>query len=90
MLAADAGYTVDSVLADPALADLAAVQAGRVYQFPNAIEAWDSPVPGAVLGSMWLASVLHPDQVTAEDWQEAVTAFYETFYGFTPDLTGLG
>lgn len=85
VLAADAEYGMDSVLEDPALADLTAVRTGRMYRFPSAIEAWDSPVPGAVLGSLWLASVLHPEQVPAEVWQEAVTEFYETFYGFTPE-----
>lgn len=90
VLAADADYTAQSVLEDPALTDLTAVKAGRVYQFPSAIEAWDSPVPGAVLGSLWLASALHPDRVAAGDWQGAVTDFYDSFYGFTPEPDTLG
>ena len=87
ILAADAEYTVDSVLQDENLQDLKAVQNGSVYQFPNAIEAWDSPVPSSVLGSMWLASVIHNDRYAPENWQSAVTEYYETFYDFTPDFS---
>lgn len=87
ILAADANYTVDSVMSDPNLSECQAVKEGHVWQLPNAIEAWDSPVPGSVLGSLWLACALHPDQYSEEEWKHTVTTFYETFYGFTPDLT---
>lgn len=89
ILAADADYTVDSVLEDGNLQDCAAVKNGNVYQFPNAIEAWDSPVPSSILGSMWLAGVIHPGVYPAEEWQRAATDYYETFYGFTPNLDEL-
>lgn len=88
ILTADASYTIDSVLNDPNLSQCTAVKEQQVYQFPNAIEAWDSPVPSTVLGSLWLASVLHP-QECGSDWEQAVTEYYETFYDFTPDLTNL-
>ncbi len=86
ILAANAAYSVDSVLADEQLADCRAVKNGCVYQIPGDIEAWDSPVPGSVLGSLWLASILHPEACPADLYQQAVTAFYEEFYGFTPEL----
>ncbi len=89
ILAADAEYTTDSVLQDPNLQDCTAVKNRNVYQFPNAIEAWDSPVPSSILGSMWLASVLHPQEYDTENWKQAVTDYYETFYGFTPDTENL-
>lgn len=85
ILAADASYSVDSVLEDPSLADCAAVQKGQVYQLPGDVEAWDSPVPGSFLGSLWLAGILHPQEYPVSDWESAVTEFYETFYRFTPD-----
>ncbi len=81
ILAADAEYTVESVLEDENLQDCAAVKNGSVFQFPNDVEAWDSPVPSAILGSMWLASILHPEY-GASNWQDAVTEYYQTFYGF--------
>ena len=82
VLASDATYTIDSVLSDPNLAALKAVQDGQVYQIPGHIEAWDSPVPGSFLGSLYLASVLHPSEYTTEEYENTVTAFYKEFYGF--------
>ena len=86
VLASDASYTTDSVLGDSALADCTAVKDGHVVKLPDEIEALDSPVPGSFLGSIYLASVLHPDLVSEEDYQKTASDFYETFYGFTPEV----
>lgn len=88
-LAADASYTVEDVLNDEALAGITAIENEAVYQIPDAFEAWDSPVPGGILGSLWGASTLHPDLYPAETFLETVTEFYETFYDFTPDVSVL-
>lgn len=85
ILAAEADYTVESVLADQQLAECTAVKEGHVYQIPGSVEAWDSPVPGSVLGSLWLASVLHPESYGPDQYQQAVADFYEEFYGFVPE-----
>ena len=84
ILASDADYDVDSVLNDAALADCTAVREGHVYQLPHAIEAVDSPVPGSFLGSVYLGSVLHPEQVSEQFYHDCADAFYTTYYGFTP------
>lgn len=86
IIAANADYTVDDVLKDTNIAECIAVRAKQVYQFPNTIEAWDSPVPGSVIGVCWLASVLHPDLYTPEQYEQTVVEFYETFYDFTPEI----
>ena len=83
LLASDAQYTVEDVLADENLADCTAVKNGAVYQMPNKAEAWDSPVPGGILGAVWLAGQLHPDLVPAQQVEETIEAFYQTFYGFS-------
>lgn len=83
ILASDAVYTVEDVLADPNLAGCDAIQNGRVYQMPNRAEAWDSPVPSGILGALWLANVLHGDLVNDDECAEGIDAYYETFYGFT-------
>ena len=83
ILASDATYTAEDVLADPNLADCAAVVNGNVYQLPNKAEAWDSPVPSGILGALWLANVLHNDQVTDADCAAKIDEYYETFYNFT-------
>ena len=83
VLASDASYTVDDVLNDPSLAGCKAVENGSVVQIPGDAEAWDSPVPSGILGSVWLASVLHPEECPAEEAQAVINEFYEMFYGFT-------
>ena len=83
ILAADAKYTVEDVLNDVNLQGCTAVQEKRVYQLPRDIECWDSPVPGSVLGNLWLASILHPEAYSVAEYEKSVTEFYETFYGFT-------
>ena len=82
ILASDAVYTVEDVLADPNLAGCDAVKKGNVFQIPGNAEAWDSPVPSSILGSVWLASVLHPDLMDKEAGTAVMDEYYETFYGF--------
>ena len=82
VLASDADYTVDDVLADPNLAGCAAVENGNVFRIPGDAEAWDSPVPGGILGAVWLSSVLHPDLCPEADSLAVIDEFYQTFYGF--------
>lgn len=82
ILASDAGYSVEEVLADPSLADCAAVKNANVFRMPGDAEAWDSPVPGGILGAVWLASVLHPQECPASERDAVIGEFYETFYGF--------
>ena len=81
----EASYTREDLLADPQLAGLDAVKNGRVYAMPTAFEAWDSPVPSAMVGSRWLASVLHEDLYPFEEFQQDAAAFYQTFYGVEID-----
>ena len=84
IIAADATYSVDDVINDANLADCNAVKNKKVVKLPGDIEAWDSPVPASFLGSIYIASVLHPEKVTKDFYEECVTKFYESFYGFTP------
>lgn len=86
ILAADADYTVDLILEDEQLKECTAVKNGHVYQIPGNIEAWDSPVPGSVMGSLWLGSVLHPETYSADEYRQAAVNFYEKYYGFEPEI----
>lgn len=83
VLASDASYTVEDVLMDPNLAGCDAVKNGNVVQIPGKAEAWDSPVPGGILGSVWLAGVLHPTECPQEEAAAVIEEYYETFYGFS-------
>lgn len=82
ILASDAEYTCEDVLSDPNLVDCTAVSKGNVYQMPNKAEAWDSPVPSGILGSVWLSSILHPNICNKKECNEIIEEFYETFYDF--------
>lgn len=84
VIASDASYGADEFCGDTALNGLDAVKNGRVYQILGDVEAWDSPVPGTVLGSLYLSSVLHPEAYTQEAFIGDVNAFYEAFYGVKP------
>lgn len=83
ILASDADYAVEDVLADPNLSDCTAVVNGHVYQMPDRAEAWDSPVPSGILGAVWLSTILHPEQCAQDEAAALIDEYYETFYGFT-------
>lgn len=78
-------YTAEDVLADENLAETNAVINGAVYQMTTGYEAWDSPVPSGILGTLWMLKTLHPDLYTGEQFAADVADFYQTFYGFTVD-----
>lgn len=82
ILASDATYTVEDVLNDANLAECDAVINGNVFKMPSEAEAWDSPVPGGILGSVWLSAVLHSDICTEKAAADIIDSYYETFYGF--------
>lgn len=87
ILASDATYTVEAVLADPALQGLSAIQAKAVSQMPGQLEAWDSPVPSGVLGQLYLIQLLYPQQYSAAELATDVDAFYRDFYDFEAAFT---
>ncbi len=80
LIASGAAYTRDDILQDPQLSQLAAVQSGRVYAMPSGLESWDSPVPSALVGSRWIAAVLHEDLYAFDAFQSDAKQFYRDFY----------
>ncbi len=82
IIAAEAAYTAEEVINDPALALCDAVVKKNVYHLPNDVEAWDSPVPSGILGSVWTASVLYPELITEEIRDSIIEEYYEKFYNF--------
>ena len=80
------GWQVDvacgGAMRDIPFADVTAVKNGAVYQMPVGFEAWDSPVPSGILGTLWMLHTLHPELYTAEQFAADADEFYSTFYGF--------
>ena len=76
------GLTVQQILDDPDWQSISAVKSGRVYKMPALAAAWDAPVPDSLLGIMWLAHALYPNEVNIDLAGECRT-FYGDFYGYT-------
>ncbi len=80
------------LLADPNWQRVSAVAAGRVYKMPRLIAPWDTPVPDALLGLLWLAETLHPGALGIDLCAE-VQAFHREVYGLEllpEELAGIG
>ena len=75
------GASVEAITESEEWAVVEAVQAGRVYQLPHFISPWDTPVPDSILGIIWMAQTLYPDQVTL-DCASQVRGFYARFYDY--------
>ena len=76
-------YTAEDVMKNPTFSDVTAVKNGAVYQMPVGYEAWDSPVPSGILGTLWMLKTLHPELYPAEQFAADVNEFYTVFYGFS-------
>jgi len=72
-------YPLDVVLADPRLADLAAVRTRRVYSTPEGVFYWDGG-PEQVLLLQFLAKLLYPELFADLDLAAEVKAYYARFY----------
>ena len=76
-------YTAEDVMNNPTFSDVTAVKNGAVYQMSVGYEAWDSPVPSGILGTLWMLKTLHPELYPAEQFAADVNEFYTVFYGFS-------
>ena len=76
------GLTPQEILEDPDWQTIRAVKNGRVYKMPALAAAWDTPVPDSLLGIMWLAHALYPNEINI-DLASECRAFYSKFYGYT-------
>ncbi len=68
---------------DRRLAHITAVKNGHVYMSRSYIGSWDIPTPESLLGIMWLANKLYPEDVRFDMGAEMIE-FYRTCYGYTP------
>lgn len=75
------GATVEAITESPEWAVIPAVENGEVYQLPQFISPWDTPLPDSILGIMWMAETLYPEQIEL-DCEAETTYFYATFYDY--------
>ena len=74
---------VKDFLQDTRLSEITAVKNRDVYMSRSYIGSWDVPTPESLLGIMWLANMLYPEEVCF-DMAAEMAEFYRTCYGYTP------
>lgn len=72
---------VAGLKADPNWQAIRAVKEGKIYAFPADLYSWDQPDTRWVLGLIWLAGRLHPEQFPDLDMIAEAQNFYQTLYG---------
>ncbi|MBI5959928.1 MAG: ABC transporter substrate-binding protein [Chloroflexi bacterium] len=74
------GASVEAITGAAEWGILRAVQDGKVYQLPQFISPWDTPLPDSILGIIWMAETLHEGlDLGCED---QASYFYNEFYGY--------
>jgi iron complex transport system substrate-binding protein len=71
------------ILADPAVATLAAVKDHRVYVAPQGIFAWQVRGPESAMMPLWALSILHPKLLPKLNMTNVTEGFYHLFYNTT-------
>ena len=76
-------YDANSIMTDPAWANLKAVQAGHVYVVPSDIDSWEYPCVSSALGVLWMVNKMYPDKLSDADFEKYVNSFYKDLYNVT-------
>ncbi|MEF9951037.1 MAG: ABC transporter substrate-binding protein [Clostridium sp.] len=85
VIASGAKYKKQDILNNKQLSNINAVKNNAVYTMPSSIEAWDSPVPAGILGTMWLSSIINEKEYSFDKFKDDVVGFYKEFYGIDID-----
>lgn len=71
--------STEDILNDTKIADVSAVQNGRVYSLPEA--GWDFSSPRALFCIEWLASLMYPERFADLNMTNEADEFYNTVFG---------
>ena len=80
--------TVDTILADKALAPVTAIKNKDVYIFPSTLGWWDFPMPQSVLGIIWTGTIIHPELFEDVNIMDEANEVYKFMYGYTYEELG--
>ena len=85
-----ARYGPQTLMADPAWANLTAVKEKQVYLVPSDKDSWEFPGISSALGSLWMLSAMYPDRFSREQLDAEAKEFYKKVYNLdvTPELMG--
>jgi iron complex transport system substrate-binding protein len=81
-------YGVNEMLANTQLQGVKAVRNKRIYVFPSNVGWWDYPAPHCVLGTVWTAKILYPEQFADINIKKIADEFYKKYMGYT--FTSMG
>lgn len=81
-------YGAGALSDNPQLTTVNAVKNRRVYVFPSNIGWWDYPAPHCVLGLVWAAKTLYPEQFQDVDMVKVADEFYRKYLGYS--FTAMG
>lgn len=73
----------ESLRLNPMYKNLTAVRNGEVYLSPVGGFWWDRPSPESILGILWLAKVLYPEEMQTIDLKAEAEDFFKDFYNYT-------
>jgi iron complex transport system substrate-binding protein len=76
---------LDAIYADENIAELSAVEQGRVYVVPTVAHVWGNRTVEQPLTVMWALNKLYPELYSEEELAEDIAYFYATF--FATELT---
>jgi iron complex transport system substrate-binding protein len=88
VLAPYCSASIGDIMADSQWQTLRAVENGAVYRLPKYLASWDLPIPESILGMIWLAQTLYPEDIDF-DIETEIVDFYKTFYGLDIDAETL-
>ncbi len=74
-------FSAKQLLADPLWKTLRSVQEGNVYDYPSFMGPWDAPGSKSIVGMIWLASKLYPDEMNF-DMAKEIKEFYSKVYRY--------
>ena len=85
-----ANYSPQTLMADPAWANLTAVKEKHVYIVPSDKDSWEFPGVSNALGSLWMLGAMYPDKLGKEQIDAEAKEFYKKVYNMdvTPELLG--
>ena len=87
---AASNYNVETLMSEPAWAELTAVKTKQVYRLPSELDSWELPGLSSALGPLWMLSAMYPDKFNREQLDAQVREFYKKAYNLdvTPELLG--
>ncbi len=90
ILIEQAGADIEAVKKDASLQALQAINRNHIYEFPSALETWDTPNLSYCLGELWLKSILEPESISMDQVLKEAQQFYQEFYGIEVTAEDLG